>query len=93
MPLTFENSVLADTYRYEGIIIGRKEGMEKGIEKGQFYNNLLVTLNCVKQNFDDNVIIQITSLPAEIIRKVRKIHEQYKDRAEEMLKREFNIEF
>ncbi len=28
-PLTSENSVFADTYRYEGIIIGRKEGMKK----------------------------------------------------------------
>jgi hypothetical protein len=29
LPLTFENSVFADTYSYEGIIIGRKEGIEK----------------------------------------------------------------
>ncbi len=93
MPLTFENNVLADTYRHKGILIGRKEGMEKGMEKGQFYNNLLVAFNCVKQNFDDNVIIRITSLPAELIQKIRKIHEQYREKADGLLKKEFGIEF
>ncbi len=56
-------------------------------------NNLLVAFNCVKQNFDDNVIIRITSLPAELIQKIRKIHEQYREKADGLLKKEFGIEF
>ncbi len=87
MPLTFENSVFPDTYRYEGVLIGREEGMEKG----QFYKSLLVALNCIKENLNNEMIHKITSLSYETIDKVSELYKHHGENAETKIKEEFNI--
>ena len=86
--LTFENSVFAETFRYEGFMKGEKAGLEQGL-----FDKLLIALRLKRSGLDNHTIVFTTNLTHETFKKIQALDIKYGEEAEKYLKSEFNLKF